>query len=257
MKGTVVVMPAFNEERSVASVTQSLLEQDVERVIIVDDGSTDATCRRVEDTGADLVVHSENLGKGAALSTGFRRALESGATRIISIDADDQHRPEDISRLEAMSLKHPDAIVIAARMHGRDEAPPLRRFGNAVADFWISWASGQRIQDSQSGYRLYPSQVLRSMTLPSGCRHGFVYESEILIDASQQGTEIRSVAIDTRYLESSRPSYYRPWRDTRGIVSMVAGRLLRKGMYPMGLLRSLGILAPSYNHRHVPSQSSR
>lgn len=257
MKGTVVVMPAFNEERSVASVTRSVLEQNVELVIVVDDGSTDATCRRVKDTGVDLVVHSENLGKGAALSSGFRRALESGATRVISIDADDQHRPKDISRLEAMSLKHPEAIVIAARMHGRGEAPPLRRFGNAVADFWISWASGQRIQDTQSGYRLYPSQVLRSMSLPSGGRRGFVYESEILIDASQKGTEIRSVAIDTRYLESSRSSHYRPWRDTWGIVSMVAGRLLRKGMYPMGLLRTLGVLSPSYNHRNVSSHSPR
>lgn len=255
MKGTVVVVPAFNEERSIASVSRSLLEQDVDRVIVVDDGSTDATGFKVKETGVDLMVHSENLGKGAALSSGFRHALESGATRVISIDADEQHRPEDISRLEAMSLRHPEAIVIAARVHGRGEAPTFRRFGNAVADFWISWASGQPIQDTQSGYRLYPSQVLRNMTSPGSGHRGFVYESEILIDASQRGTEIRSVAIDTRYLASSRTSYYRPWRDTWSIVSMVAGRLLRKGMYPMGLLRSLGVLAPSYNRRSIPSQS--
>jgi glycosyltransferase involved in cell wall biosynthesis len=233
------------------------LEQDVERVLVVDDGSTDATGGVLEDIDVEVIVHRENLGKGFALSSGFRRALELGAKRVITIDADGQHRPEDIPRLEAMSRMHPGAIVIAARLRDRDKAPRLRRFANEVADFWISWAGGQRIRDSQSGFRLYPAGVLTEVPTHERKGKGFVFESEILIDASHWGAEFRFVPIDTCYDVSVRSSYYKPWRDTWGIISMVAGHLLKKGMYPTGLLRSLGLLAPSNSHRNVSSHLPR
>ncbi len=243
MKGTVVVMPAFNEARTVRAVAEDVLAQGIERLIVVDDGSSDRTRHALAGLAVEVLVHPRNLGKGFALATGMRRALELGAERVVTIDADGQHRAADIPRVESAALAHPQALVIAARLRGREQAPRLRRFANEVADFWISWACGRPIADTQSGYRLYPAAVLAGLPTRPRPGEGFAFESEILIDAAAAGADLRTVPIDTSYCGAARASHYRPWPDTWSIVRMVGGRLLRRGMYPMGLLRALGWLS--------------
>jgi glycosyltransferase involved in cell wall biosynthesis len=243
MNGTTVVMPAFNEARTVRALAQAVLGQGIDRLIVVDDGSSDGTLEALAGLPVDLLAHPRNLGKGFALATGMRRALELGCIRVVTIDADGQHRPADIPRLESLALAHPRSLVIAARLRSREQAPRLRRFANAFADFWISWACGRPVCDTQSGFRLYPAAVLANLSTRPRSGAGFAFESEILIDAAALGADLRSVAIDSAYCPLGRASHYRPWRDTWSIVLMVGARLLRRGLYPLGLLRALGLLS--------------
>ncbi len=240
-----VVMPAFDEARTITAVVAAVSAQPVAGIVVVDDGSSDATPDRIRDLASSgtsalrLIRHETNRGKGQALATGIGEALREHAEQIITLDADGQHEPRDIPRLMAMALAHPSSVIIAARTEARERAPALRRFANEVADFWISWACGRRITDTQSGFRLYPAAVLASLPTQPRPGQGFAYETELLIDMARAGAEIRSVAIETRYVEGARPSHYRPWRDTWSIIRLVGGRLLRRGLYPRGLLRVL------------------
>ena len=133
------------------------------------------------------------------------------------------------------------SIVIGARRLSRERAPPARRFANAFADFWISWAAGHPIEDSQSGFRLYPAELLRQVQLRPDTRNTFVFESEILIIAAHLGWFTEAVEIETIYHRDGI-SNYRAWTDTWLIVRRVAGHLFRRGMYPAGLLRVLRLL---------------
>ncbi len=120
--------------------------------------------------------------------------------------------------------------------------PLTRRFGNRQADFWISWAAGYPIRDTQSGYRLYPAALLKRLKLRSGRGNSFVYESEVLIEAARLGCYARPVAIEAIYAHNLRKSHFRVGSDTLRIVRMVAAKLLKRGLYPLGLLRSLGLV---------------
>ncbi len=257
MKGTVAIMPAYNEARTIRALVEQVLAQGVGRVIVVDDGSTDGTREAIAGLPVELLAHPYNLGKGFALSAGMRRALELGGERVVTIDADGQHRATDIQRLVSAALAHPGAIVIGARLRGREQAPRLRRFANGFADFWISWACGRPVVDTQSGLRLYPAAVLAGLPTRPCQGAGFAFESEILIDAAAAGVDLCSVPIDTSYGGMARASHYRPWRDTWSIVRMVGGRLIRRGMYPLGLLRSLGLLGDAPRSGCVSSQLPR
>ncbi|MGI9335321.1 MAG: glycosyltransferase family 2 protein [Gammaproteobacteria bacterium] len=234
------VIPAYNEARTVASVVEQAVRF-ADTVIVVDDGSTDATAAALEGLGASVIHHAHNAGKGAALSLGMRKALDCGAGSVVTLDADGQHRAQDIPLLLAAARKHPQRIIVAARMRGRARAPRLRRFANRFADFWISWAAGHRIIDSQSGFRLYPAAAAQAVVSRTGIRHGFVFESEALIEAAWRGFSSAHVEIESIYLANARPSHYRAVQDTAHIVRMVATRLLTRGMYPAGLLRSLSV----------------
>lgn len=232
-----VIIPAYNEAATIANIVHRA-SRFSGLVIVVNDGSWDSTARVLEKSAAVILSNPTNLGKGESLLRGARFALEQGAAYIITLDGDGQHRPEDIQLLLDKSGENPDAIIIAARLHNRFRAPPLRRFANGIADFWISWAAGYRIRDSQSGFRLYPAAVFRQ------CRtagNNFVFESEILIDAARQGIFSQSAPVDTIYHKNARRSHYRPASDTWAIVKMVGMKLIMGGLYPLGLLRSLGI----------------
>ena len=232
-----VVIPAFNEATTIADIAQRAC-QFTSMVIIVDDGSVDNTAQTLESLPVTVINNPKNIGKGKSLLRGMQHAIEHGAHSVITLDGDGQHQPEDIPLLLEKGLLHPNTIIIAARLRGRHTAPPLRRFANGFADFWISWAAGQKIRDSQSGYRLYPAEVFQQCNTNSD---KFVFESEILIDAAHQGIFSKGVAIDTVYHKNSRASHYRPAADTWEIVMMVARKLILRGFYPLGLARSLGI----------------
>jgi glycosyltransferase involved in cell wall biosynthesis len=247
MRGTVVVIPAFNEVETITTVVTAACSQAPERVVVVDDGSADGTAALVCGLIAsarcpcplELIRHRTNQGKGFALASGIARALAAGARRIITLDADGQHDGADLPRLEHVAELDPAAVVIAARTRDRERAPPLRRFANGVADFWISWACGQRIEDTQSGFRLYPADLLARLAARPRRGQGFAFETLLLINGVHLGARVRSVPITTRYDQHARPSHYRPWRDTWSIIRLVGGKLLRRGMYPGGLVRVL------------------
>ncbi len=232
-----VVIPAYNEETTIADIAKRA-HQFIDLVIIVNDGSSDNTAEVLDRLPVTVLSNRRNVGKGKSLLRGIKYANEHGADYIITLDGDGQHRPEDIPRLLDEAATNPDSIIIAARLRNRHLAPTLRRFANSFADFWISWAAGQRIRDSQSGFRVYPAKLFEQCRTDSD---NFVFESEILIDAAHNGVPSKSVEIDTIYNHKSRTSHYSPATDTLAIVKMVAGKLICKGLYPLGLVRSLGI----------------
>lgn len=235
-----VVIPAYNEAATIADIVRRSRPY-AESVIVVDDGSSDETAMQAEEAGAQVLRQPANQGKGAALWRGMQEALAGGATAVITLDADGQHCPADMPKLLDMHQRQPQRLIIAARLAHRDRAPRLRRFANGMADFWVSWAAGCPICDTQSGFRLYPAALLRKLPPPRRGRRGFVFESELLIRAAHRGYRPTAVAVATIYLTASRPSYYQPWRDTLRITAMVAWELIKRGLYPLGLLRSLGV----------------
>jgi glycosyltransferase involved in cell wall biosynthesis len=236
-----VVIPAYNETATIAEIVRRARQQ-VDRVIVVDDGSRDDTAAQAEAAGAVVLRQPDNQGKGASLWRGMQYALAKGSEAVITLDGDGQHRPEDIPKLLEAHQRWPGRPIIAARLEHREAAPPLRRFANGMADFWVSWAAGCPIPDTQSGFRLYPADFLRQATGPQGRRRGFAFESALLIQAGRQRRYPTVIAIETIYHPQGRPSHYQPWRDTLRIVDLVAGSLLKRGLYPLGLLRSLRLL---------------
>jgi glycosyltransferase involved in cell wall biosynthesis len=204
---------------------------------VVDDGSTDRTFRAVAGLDVTVLRNEENCGKAGSLSRGFEHALAYGAIGVITLDADGQHAPEEIPSFVKQSLDDPNAFLIGARRRDQRRASFWRYVANRVADFWIGWAAGQPIEDSQSGFRLYPAQLLRDVTLNHDQKHGFVFESEILIEAARRGIACRNVSISVTPRSGPRPSHFRPLLDIMRITSMVAWRLLLSGMNPMGLFR--------------------
>jgi glycosyltransferase involved in cell wall biosynthesis len=242
-----VLIPAYNEAATIADIVRRAT-QHVAWVIVVDDCSSDDTAALAIEAGATVLRQANNQGKGAGLWRGMRYALEWGAAAILTLDADGQHRPEDMPKLLETYQLTTNALVIAARLEHRAAAPASRRFANAMADFWISWAAGCPIQDTQSGFRLYPAGFLKQIVGPQPGQYGFGFESALLIQAGSLGFYPKIVPIETIYPVQARSSYYQPWRDTWRIIKLVARALFLRGFYPVGLLRSLRLLSLPVQH---------
>jgi glycosyltransferase involved in cell wall biosynthesis len=233
-----IVIPAFNEARTIRAVAEKALRESP-AVIVVDDGSWDGTSEAVAGLPVDIVRHPVNRGKAAALWSGFDIALADGVDYVATVDGDGQHDPADLRRLMAAAHLHPDDIIVGARLLDRGSAPVSRRLANRIADFWISWAAGYPIADSQSGERLYPAGLLRVVEAAHDREASFTFESEVLIRGAQLGYASVAVPIRTVYAGSGRPSHFRPIRDIGRIVFMVARSLLACGLHPAGLWNSL------------------
>jgi glycosyltransferase involved in cell wall biosynthesis len=236
-----VVIPAYNEAATICDVVRGCLVH-TRQVIVVDDGSTDGTAERVRVLGVTLLQHPHNKGKAASIWDGMCYAVEHGAEAVITLDGDGQHRPDDIPAFVQAADRYPHTIILGVRHRGRQAAPVLRRFANRFADFWIAWAAGYPVRDSQCGFRLYPAALIRILRPCVRPADSFVFESEVIIQASNQGVFTASVPIEALYPEQRRASHYRPVRDTVLITQMVALHLLHRSLYPLGLLRGLGLL---------------
>jgi glycosyltransferase involved in cell wall biosynthesis len=236
-----IMIPAYQEEATIGSVVarcRAALPQ--ASVLVIDDGSADQTGLIAANSGAEVLRNARNLGKGACLARGLAHALSRGAAWIVTLDGDGQHRPEDLPRLLACARRWPNRIVIGSRLGGAANAPLARRAANRVADFWISWASGWPVEDTQSGMRVYPAEVLRRIGPERPLPGRFAYESALLIDAGIPG--IRTVSVPVPRIHeptASRPSHFRPVKDIARIVRIVAARLMRRLFYPRGLWRAL------------------
>lgn len=186
-----------------------------------------------------VLRHDRNLGKAGALWTGFQRAHDLGAQAIVTLDGDGQHRPEDIPRLLEVHARYPDRIVMGSRLHDRANFPARRYYANRFARFSISWAAGYPIADTQTGFRVYPACLFAALERGEFRGAGFVFESEVLIRAARRGIRGIATPIAGLYPPSARPSHFRPVADSARILLMIAGHLLRRGMFPAGLWRSL------------------
>jgi glycosyltransferase involved in cell wall biosynthesis len=232
-----VVIPAYNEAATIRDLAERALAHGAP-VIVVDDGSSDNTTGALEGLPVQLLRHAENQGKAAALWHGAAAALAHGVDLVVTLDGDGQHAPEDIPRLVAAAEQHPGCIVIGARLADPSGIPKRRYFANRAAAFWVSWACGQRLTDSQSGFRVYPARLFRVLAIAHDRRRSFVFESEILIEAARLGHRCVMVPIAAVYRPGMRTSHFRPVLDVLRITRMIAWKLLSRAFYPRGFVRA-------------------
>jgi glycosyltransferase involved in cell wall biosynthesis len=234
----ILVIPAYNESATIREVVQGALRH-FGTVIVVDDGSTDGTVEKLSNLPVTLRLHSENMGKAASLWNGMQAALSLGAKGIVTMDGDGQHDPADLPRLLKAAQTHPDRLVIGSRLWNRDVIPKARYRANRFANFWIAWASGQALEDSQSGFRVYPVQLIQLCRFELSRDRSFVFESEIIIEAARHKFLCAFLPVRTTYPKNARPSHFRPVKDIVRITQMVAWRLFIRGFFLPGLWRSL------------------
>ncbi len=191
------ILPAFNEEVSIGSIILHT-RQHADHVIVVDDGSADRTAEVARLAGAEVIRHPRNLGKGAALKTGFNVASKNGTNVIVTLDADGQHDPEEIPKLVAPILNGEADMVNGSRyMNGNGRNTPIyRRIGQNVLDKATNLNSGLHITDTQSGFRAFSANILPAFRFRD-C--GFGIESEMLADAAKAGIRVKEMRIGVRY----------------------------------------------------------
>ena len=189
------ILPAYNEEVSLGSIVLHTKKY-VDNILVIDDGSTDNTVEIATLAGAEVISHSFNKGKGAALKTGFEAARASEV--IVTIDSDGQHNPEEIPKLINPILNGEADIVNGSRyINGnKKDTPSYRRVGQTVLDKATNLSSGLDITDSQSGFRAFARHTMPAFRF--SCID-FGIESEMLMDAANAGLRIKEVEISVRY----------------------------------------------------------
>jgi glycosyltransferase involved in cell wall biosynthesis len=206
-----IVIPAYNHGTRISDVVWKAVALD-HPVFVVDDGSTDNSAEILSSMeGITVLSHSQNMGKGAALRTGFTAARRS-CDWAITLDADGQHKPEDVENLLAAVTGGERPIVIGARqgMDG-ENVPWTSRFGRGFSNFWVWVSGGPRISDSQSGFRLYP---LPEALLLDVRASRFQYEVEILVKAHQKHVPVIEAPVQVVYQKGTeRISHFHPWKD--------------------------------------------
>ena len=222
----VALIPAYNEAPRIGAVILGAREH--LPVIVVDDGSSDATAERAREAGAEVIEQRPNQGKGAALRAGFRRAIAASADAILTLDADGQHDPAEIPSLLAAWAADPRPELVIGRRDFR-AMPPLRRASNVLGGFLFSRAVGRPVPDNQSGYRLV-SRRLAEATLASD-ELGFAFEVEQITTCIRLGGRIEWVPIRTIY--AGAPSHIRPVEHLREFVRIVR-RARRDVRTPLG-----------------------
>lgn len=214
----VVIIPAYNEERHIAQVVAGAL-QHVSTVIVVDDGSRDSTSEKAEKSGAQVLRHRVNLGKGAALKTGCDYALQQGASRMVVIDADGQHDPQEIPRfLELLQQKD----IIFARRKVSAAMPFVLKFGNRFISLAATALYGVRIHDTQCGYRAFTAPAYQKVRWTAT---DYFMETEMIINTGKHHLNYTEYPIETIYADRYKGTTV---VDGMKIVLKLCGRRLIK-----------------------------
>ena len=231
-RGICVVIPTYNNGGTICRVVEETLAE-CDDVIVVNDGSTDATASILSGfNGITLVTLTKNSGKGAALKAGFRKAMDMGFAYAITLDGDGQHYPKEISRFLQANREHPWSLIVGSRQsHNGDSPrcenrlegqPEVSRFANQFSNFWFWVQTGRKLSDTQTGYRLYPLKKLRFLFHDfslftshfSLLSSRYEAELELLVFASWHGVELVETPIDVYYPpKEERVSHFRPGMD--------------------------------------------
>lgn len=214
MRGCVII-PAYNEEMLIGHLVEEVKKNGLD-CLVIDDGSADKTKEEAERAGADVISHSKNLGKGSSLRTGFKKAIEDDYDFVIVMDGDGQHHPDELENFIRAAEKGDAAIILGNRMEDPKGMPLIRRLTNWFMSSLISTITGQRLPDTQCGFRLIRTEVLRSVPLTTD---KYEIESEVLIKAAKAGFKIRSIPIRSIY--RGEKSQIRPLKDTLRFVSFI------------------------------------
>ena len=223
MQSACALVPAFDAGETVGAVVDDLRRTLDLPVLVVDDGSRDATAEVAAARGAEVMRHPANLGKGAALATGLLEAGRRGFRVAVTVDADGQH-PGASARRVLEATPDPRVLVLGVRDLLRDGAPRSNRFGNGVSNFFLSAFAGRPLRDTQCGLRRYP--VAETLALASRAR-GYAFEAEVILRALAAGLPLLEVPVEVVYprTEDAR-SHFRTVRDPARIVATVVRTVL-------------------------------
>jgi glycosyltransferase involved in cell wall biosynthesis len=222
MNKACILIPAYNAAATIGSVLEKARSLGFD-TIVVNDGSTDDTATIAQKHGVSLLEHSANLGKGAALRTGFQSILEKDYELIITLDADGQHDPLEIpSLLRIFQTVQPD-LLIASRAGGFHRMTFLRRFWNRLGVKAVARLCHGDITDSQSGFRLIRTKILKEISLTTT---GFEMELELLIKACKKGFSVLSIPIDVPRVDGTGSSHFKPVTDTWFVCKLFLRSLL-------------------------------
>lgn len=205
------VIPTYNNGKTLGPVLDRILAH-TNQVILVNDGSTDDTYEILKDYDLTEVIHlPRNHGKGFAIRTGIRIAYRLGFRYAITIDSDGQHYPEDLPSFLDLIEEEPGMLVIGSRNMNAEGIPGKSSFGNRFSNFWFWIETGLKLPDTQSGYRLYPLDVIGRMKFVT---RRFEFEVEVLVRAAWKGVPFRSIPVWVIYPDKNeRVSHFRPFRD--------------------------------------------
>lgn len=199
----VAAIPCFNEARYIGSVVIKA-KKFVESIIVIDDGSTDATAEIAAEAGAAIHRHSQNRGYGAAIRSAFAKGRQLEADVLVILDGDGQHDPSDIPNLVKPLLEGEADVVVGSRFLGEGKRPPFhRRLGQRVLTAATNLGSGQALSDSQSGFRAYSSKALKELSLAES---GMSASSEIQFAIGKSGLRVAEVPIDVSYMDKAKRS---------------------------------------------------
>ena len=206
-----VVIPSYNNDRYIEKVLLDVLKY-CKDVIVVNDGSTDSTLEILAKyETVHVVTFPKNKGKGEALRSGLKYALDKGYRYVLTLDSDGQHFAKDIPGMLSGIESEPDTLVIGSRQSGIDNVPRKNTFANRISNFWFRIETGVKLSDTQSGFRLYPIKAIKGIRTFSG---RYEFELEIIVKASWRGIKIKNFPIDVYYPPGDeRISHFRPFTD--------------------------------------------
>lgn len=205
-----VLVPTYNNHKTLKRVIDGVLDY-TENIIVVNDGSTDSTLEILQNYPQLTVISlPENKGKGNALKIGFRKAKKLGFHHAITIDSDGQHYPNDIPVfVEALEQENHDVLLIGNRNMSQDGIPKKSSFGNRFSNFWFWFETGIKLEDTQSGYRLYPlHKIPKKYFTPK-----FEFEIEIIVRTAWRHVPVKNVPVKVLYDPAERVSHFRPFKD--------------------------------------------
>lgn len=211
-----IAIPAFDAEATIASVVRRALAVHPS-VLVVDDGSSDATNEVARGCGVPVLTHATNLGKGRALKTAFDHLFASGYDAVITIDADGQHPPEETPKLLAAWHLGAD-LVLGTRAHLYAEMSAVRRASNGTSSWLISRVAGEALPDCQTGFRLYTRPLIAAVGFPEP---RFEAESAVIVRAARRGFRIVGIPIRLDEPDGRATSHYRPIVDSMRIAGAV------------------------------------
>lgn len=217
----IAAIPAYNEEKYIGNIVLKA-RQYVDEVIVVDDGSTDQTANVARLAGASVIQHRQNRGYGASVQTLLAEAKERNPDVMVLLDADSQHNPDEIPNFIKPILAGSD-LVIGSRERQRANIPQYRRFGQRVLSYFSRILSGEKVADSECGFRAFSSRAIAKLELKQS---GMAVSAETIAAATKKGLNITQIPITAIYTEDG--STLRPLAHGLGnlvqIMAMISER---------------------------------
>jgi glycosyltransferase involved in cell wall biosynthesis len=204
-----VIIPTYNNHKTLKRVLDSVLQY-TSNVIVVNDGSTDSTSKILESySHLEQIHHSKNTGKGMAIRNGFKKALDLNYDYAITIDSDGQHFASDIPSFITALETDTDALLIGSRNMTQENVPKKSSFGNKFSNFWFWFETGNKLEDTQSGFRLYPLQKIPNRYFTNK----FEFEIEVIVRSAWKNIPVKNIPVQVLYDPEERVSHFRPFKD--------------------------------------------